>query len=114
MRRCPEGAEITNNWMSGLGINHNFGLRHQTKTPIKTISSHASETLMMMDTYNTTSFSNAWSVQMNSAMVMALKTERIARHDNKANVSYLDGHARALNASYLITKTDNSDVFWSP
>ena len=115
MRRCPEGAEIVNDWMSGLGINHNFGLRHATKTPIPTTSSHTSNTMLMMDTYNTTNFSNAWNSQMTSDKVLeASKTERIARHSGKANVSFLDGHAEAKNATYLLTLNNNNNVFWSP
>ena len=40
--------------------------------------------------------------------------DRKARHDLKANITYLDGHSKTVSAAFLKSKSSKHDTFWDP
>ncbi|MCM8535973.1 MAG: type II secretion system GspH family protein [Lentisphaeraceae bacterium] len=109
---CPNGVPMTGKKTHSalnvylIGDPRNAGI---AATPI--LSASGSETLLLMDSYS------FWSTTRNSHMTPAYLTTdqwHIARHLQKANSTYIDGHVEAKSASYLLTKTNRLDTFWNP
>ncbi|WDE96918.1 prepilin-type N-terminal cleavage/methylation domain-containing protein [Lentisphaera profundi] len=112
---CPSSTPITNHWSSGFGPNSKIGWRSNSDEPVAITSSHPSETVLMMDTLNNGNFSYTAYYQTNSASLFTADSSiRINRHNNKANTSFLDGHAQALSSSYLTANSTWGSTLWNP
>ena len=112
---CPSANPISNHGSSGFGPNDHIGWRDESTNPADIISAHPTETILIMDTVNNGNFSIVYRWQtLSSNLLVPDKNTRITRHNNKANASFLDGHAKALTTSYLIAKSYWQSETWIP
>ncbi|EDM28155.1 hypothetical protein LNTAR_12401 [Lentisphaera araneosa HTCC2155] len=112
---CPSANPILNHWSSGFGPNDHIGWRDPSTNPADIKSSHPTETILIMDTVNNGSFSVVYRWQtLSNNLFIPEKNTRIPRHNNKANASFLDGHAKALTVNYLIQKSYWQSETWIP
>lgn len=116
---CPAGMEITvhhqatitmNGWISGKPNWNNSKWvpqsMHAAVSPV--------ETSVVMDSYDTWSSIKSGNANV-SYTLDADPEQRIARHQEKLNVSYIDGHAAAMTGIQFITKGGNdNNIFWHP
>ena len=108
LQECPESRPINSKWDSTIGMNKYFP---QGNNIPKISGPQLNETWLLMD--------SKWGDHINwsfsaSNVTEPVNTDRIARHQNKANTAFADGHISALNAATLLTKTDRDDIFWYP
>lgn len=114
IQKCPSGMELTEIWQSSIaltagvvGNTWNNGTFHQKSL----IQASPSETAMVMDSKKNWSRTGFW--YMNSTSILELpETERIARHLEKANVTYLDGSSKAKSANFLLGINMGTHTFW--
>jgi len=76
-------------------------------------SSHSTETMLLVEGYNNNRILQ--SSEINSNNIFELSSQvKIARHNDKTNVAYLDGHIESMDGSVLLSKTDYQADFWTP
>ncbi|MCM8529895.1 MAG: type II secretion system GspH family protein [Lentisphaeraceae bacterium] len=109
---CPNGVKIsganTHTSMNVylLGDPRGGGIEAQSIN-----MSSGSRTLMNIDSYS------FWSTSKEKFMVAKYLTDdedRIAKHQLKANVTFVDAHAKSISVSSLLSKSNKLDVFWTP
>ena len=117
---CPQGTPFTNVWESNYALNFRFGRYTDdgTDTPwnshddLFTIqSNHASSTLFLIDSANTQRW--IWS-NLNANTLYNLGTGSVARHNNSANLAYLDGHVSSLSGTAILSRNGFENEFWMP
>jgi prepilin-type N-terminal cleavage/methylation domain-containing protein/prepilin-type processing-associated H-X9-DG protein len=105
---CPDGMEV-GAVSSTISMNVFITGRDQKST----IQATSSETCMLMDSYQ--NWRTAASFYMKeSHLFEGPLNENIARHNLKANVTFLDGHSVAKSVSFLLSKNDKTETFWDP
>ena len=117
LRACPNGSQMQDtakDWASSIGVNAKLayydGVWH-IPVPMDTI--HGSNTMLLMDSYSVNPV--VWPSTVEADKVLdSDKEKRVARHDNKANVGFIDGHVAALGSTYLQSKNDATADFWLP
>ena len=112
--KCPKGASPDNYGRSSISMNDQLtNGKFGTKPTSPVVNASTSETLMLMDAYK-------WWIQAshkqmnNDNLINDTDRYRIVRHLTKANITYLDGHAKAVSAAFLSSKSDKTDTFWDP
>ena len=71
------------------------------------------ETSMLMDSYKNWRSAKPGYMK-NSHLFEAPDNENIARHNFKANVTFLDGHGVAKSGNYLLSLNSPQETFWDP
>ena len=117
LRACPNGSPIQDTdkyWASSIGVNAKLAYDDGAwQIPVPMDTSHGSDTMLLMDSYNITPV--VWATTLTADKILDSDQEkRIARHDNKANVGFIDGHVAALGSTYLQSKNDATADFWLP
>ena len=118
---CPEGADLVDYWGMNYAMNWRLGWDNGTddqvdfyaNIPIN--SNHASETVFFLDAYNNNAI--MWKGGLDdNGVYNAGPGLNVARHQNKGNVSFIDGHVEARNGELLIYMGSVSieDNIWTP
>ncbi|MCM8537697.1 MAG: type II secretion system GspH family protein [Lentisphaeraceae bacterium] len=113
VQTCPVATVVNASWQSNIAMSIAVtGDDALAFLPPRNLSRATStQTALLIDSYNN------WP-RMRANYFIAEKVQdgtdqvKIARHFNKANVSYLDGSSKAKSATYLYTKTSWLDTFW--
>ncbi|MCM8530278.1 MAG: type II secretion system GspH family protein [Lentisphaeraceae bacterium] len=113
VQTCPVATPVDQIWQSNIAMSITItGDDDLAFLPPRNLSRATStETALLIDSYNN------WP-RMRANYFVAEKVQegtdqvKIARHFNKANVSFLDGSSKAKSAAYLYTKTSWLDTFW--
>ena len=110
--QCPSANQIENRWDSTISMNSH--LTGDVWGPQKNINSATlEETMMLMDSH--LQYRAAWTVGFElSKLIEISKETRIARHSDKANVFFLDGHGAAIGYKKLLTMSTGDHTFWDP
>ena len=114
VQKCPSGMELTEVWQSTIALTPGVagstwanGSFHQTALHQAT----ADETAMAIDSKKNFSKSGWW--YMDSASLMELpEEERVARHLDRANVTFLDGSSKSKSISFLLGVNTGTHTFW--
>jgi prepilin-type N-terminal cleavage/methylation domain-containing protein/prepilin-type processing-associated H-X9-DG protein len=120
--RCPNGAEMTNystnnyamNWR--LGHDDGSSVQEGYQANLQISSTHANETVFFIDSYNNAS--TVWKANLADEAKVYYSDEslRIARHEGKANLAFIDGHVESKSGAQLLNMgsgTWMSDT-WTP
>lgn len=112
VHQCPSADTIEDNWDSTISMNSH--ITGDVWGPQKsTASATFEETMLVMDSH--IQFRAAWTVGFTlSKMIEISSKSRIARHSDKANVTYLDGHGSAVSYKTLLTMNTGDHTFWDP
>ena len=118
---CPNGEKLDNNWESNYGLNFRLGRGNASggsdssstnyQYLSKLNSNHAQETMVLMDGFN--KFRFVQSIDMNTTRLLQ-NSPSIARHQEKANLLFVDGHIESQSYSTLLTETSYLEDFWTP
>lgn len=111
---CPDGMDIYG-VRSNIAMNINLTGKDQNPDNIKDqqniVKATASETCMLMDSYQ--NWRSARHLYMTSGKLYdGPLEENIAKHNLKANVTFLDGHGTAKGVNFFLSKTSKNDTFW--
>ena len=118
---CPEGADLIDYWGMNYAMNWRLGYDNGTDEQVgfhenfSILSTHASETVFFMDAYNNNAIMWKGGLDEN-AVYNTGPGLNVARHANKGNVSFLDGHVESRTGEqwlYMGSVTD-SDKIWKP
>ena len=112
VQHCPSGRKDLARWDSTISMNsHLNGDVWGDQPPLTQATSN--ETMLIMDSH--IKYRSAWTVGFTLAKMIEINGEdRIARHLDKAVVTYLDGHSKSRGYKYLLSKSDAADTFWDP
>jgi len=121
--RCPSGASLDAVWQSNYAMNFRFCKYsdiNSATTPNNTwddllplVSDHPSETMLFIDAYN--NFRILMSSEITSMNLYGRGSEKsIARHNNRANMSFIDGHVETKLGTHLLSNKVYWNNFWSP
>ena len=116
--KCPDGAPLpyknSTNVAMNLNISGKYNESEDSIVDVKPLlAATPSETCLLTDSYKTWAEVFYWS--MTDARVLDPNPQdRKARHDLKANVTYLDGHTVSASAAFLKSKSSKDDTFWDP
>jgi len=114
--QCPMGLDVSAaGWKSNVAMNWKFdpGSSFNSGSDFFLNSGKgSSERMVYMDSYN--AFDNMYKGYFTSDKIFhSDKKTRIARHQNKANVYFQDGHLAALSGVTLLTFASTYDQkFW--
>lgn len=114
VQKCPSGMELTEIWQSTIALTPGVvgstwanGSFHQTALHQAT----PDDTAMVIDSKKNFSKSGWW--YMDSVSLMQLpEEERVARHLDKANVTFLDGSSKSKSISFLLGVNMGTHTFW--
>ena len=115
---CPEGSPLLYKGSTHVAMNLNISGKQDESgatvvEPKLLLVGTPSETCLLTDAYKTWPGVYYWG--MTDTKVLAANLEdRIARHDLKANITYLDGHSVSVSAAFLKSKSTKTDTFWDP
>lgn len=108
---CPSGRTDLEIWQSTIAMNSEINGKAFGEQP-SISKATGEETMLLMDSYQR--LRSAWTASFTLVrMVEESKQDRIARHLDKAVVTYLDGHCEVSSYDYLLSK-DDADTFWDP
>ena len=118
--RCPKGVEFQWNYETNYSMNYRLTWAAGSNTPVSLVSTHSSDTLLLIDGYNKSNV--IWPIHIKgntgvSRVLNASSTMRMARHDGKVNLSFIDGHVESYNGNQLLSvgnSVSNTDDFWMP
>jgi prepilin-type N-terminal cleavage/methylation domain-containing protein/prepilin-type processing-associated H-X9-DG protein len=113
---CPNARALDARWESTIAMNIFITGKHNSGMDLNGVSlskATATETVMLMDAYTKWYGANNWNM-IESKLTTPPVEDRIAKHQLKANVTYLDGSAKAKSTSFLLSKNDRLDTFWDP
>ncbi|WDE96517.1 prepilin-type N-terminal cleavage/methylation domain-containing protein [Lentisphaera profundi] len=106
--RCPNGADMTNystnnysmNWR--LGHDNGSSVQEGYHANLKLSSNHAADTIFFIDSYNNSS--TIWYANLadESKVYYSDESLRIARHQGKANLVFIDGHVESKSGAQLL------------
>ena len=120
---CSNGLAISENWQNNYAMNFrlvrgdNTGSYSSSSTSYNYLStlesSHSTDTMMIVDGYNNNRILQ--SSEINSNNIFELSSDsKIARHNDKTNIAFLDGHIESMPGSTLLSKTGYQSDFWTP
>ena len=116
---CPEGTPLPYTNSTHIAMNNYISGKHDSTTgasivePKPLLTGTPNETCLLTDSYKTWSGVFYWS--MTDARILDPNLQdRKARHDLKANITYLDGHSISVSAAFLKSKSSKEDTFWDP
>jgi prepilin-type N-terminal cleavage/methylation domain-containing protein/prepilin-type processing-associated H-X9-DG protein len=116
--KCPNGAELDTYYTNNYSQNYRLGqidANGTVYTPYQLTSSHSNKTAFYIDAWNVKN--NLFKSYFSEAKIYdSNKENAIARHQSKANIVYVDGHASTLTGSQLliIGNEANTTEFWIP
>ncbi|MDD7986654.1 type II secretion system protein [Lentisphaera marina] len=120
---CPNGLSISENWHNNYAMNFRLvrgdNLGSYDPSPLSynylssLESSHASVTMLLLDGYNNNRILQSSEINSNNIFTLA-SDSKIARHKDKLNISYLDGHIESIAGSTLLPETNYRSDFWTP
>jgi prepilin-type N-terminal cleavage/methylation domain-containing protein/prepilin-type processing-associated H-X9-DG protein len=115
---CPEGMPLPETQATNIAMNVNISGKQDSSgnsiagsKPID--GGTSSDTCLLMDSYKNWPGTNNWYMN-DTKLIDPPEKERIARHQLKANVMYLDGHGLSVSVPFLKSKSVNTDTFWDP
>ncbi|MDD7987204.1 type II secretion system protein [Lentisphaera marina] len=114
--QCPMGLDVsTDGWKSNVAMNWKFDPSSSfniSSDLFLNSGKGSSERMVYMDSYN--AFDNMYKGYFTSDKIFhSDKKTRIARHQDKANVYFQDGHLAALSGVTLLTFASTYDQsFW--
>ena len=108
LQECPESRPISSKWDSTIGMNKHFPKGNSIP---KISGPQLNETWLLMDSKWGDHLVYGFSADN---VTEPVNTDRAARHQNKANTAFADGHVSALSAAFLLSQTDLENVFWHP
>ena len=102
---CPDGQQEFNKWQSTIAMNtlvSGTWQRHfPNREPAPVTRATPAETMIFMDAYGT--FRGLWPTHLKPENLLdANVQDRVVRHMGKANVTYLDGHAKERSYNYFL------------
>ena len=102
---CPDGQQEFNKWQSTIAMNTLVSGTIQRSypewDPAPVTRATMEETMILMDAYGARR--GLWPTHLLPENLLDANTQnRVARHMGKANVTYLDGHAKARSYNYLL------------
>ncbi|WDE96515.1 prepilin-type N-terminal cleavage/methylation domain-containing protein [Lentisphaera profundi] len=118
---CPNGAEITNYWAINYAMNWRLGWDNGSDTQegyhanLSLDSTHASSIIFFLDAYNNNAI--LWKNSLSENGIFNIdKTLRVARHQNKGNVIFVDGHAENTSGQQLLYmgSVPYEEDLWTP
>ncbi|WDE97771.1 prepilin-type N-terminal cleavage/methylation domain-containing protein [Lentisphaera profundi] len=117
---CPKGVAFNWNYETNYAMNYKLSFKSSTYSPIPLESTNGSSTLMLIDAYNKSNI--LWRNHIKGStginkVINASSEMKMARHDNKLNLTYLDGHLESISDTgiLLIGNTlKTTDEFWTP
>ena len=120
--KCPSGAEMinysTNNYSMNWRLGHDDGASPQEgyKANLKLSSNHASDTIFFIDSYDNSSIIWAANLADEAKVYYSDETRRIARHQGKANLAFIDGHVESKSGVQLLNMGSEpwSSDLWTP
>lgn len=111
---CPSGYDQINANHTNIGMNIFITGKSQPSVTLDArplLNASPSETCMLIDSFKLHFSVSNWGMN-NNKVIDEPNRGNIARHQLKANVTFLDGHAIAKSASFLLSKTYKDDTFW--
>lgn len=119
--KCPNGADITDYWGINYAMNWRLGwddgvtVQEDWHANLSLESTHASSIVFFLDAYNNNAI--LWKGDLDEDAVYNVEEGfRIARHQGKGNVAFIDGHVEATSAIqllYMASKNYRDDT-WTP
>ncbi len=116
--KCPTGAELDTYYTNNYSQNYRLGSiddngTEYTSYPIS--STHGNKTVFYMDSWDVKNTLFKYNL-VDNKIYDAIFERAIARHNSRANIVYLDGHASVLTGSQLliIGSEANTTEFWMP
>ena len=120
---CPNGLTINASWQNNYALNFRVGrgnasgsfstLKTSYQYLSKLESSHSSETMLLVDGYNNNRFLQSSEISSNTIFELSSEA-KIARHNDKCNLAFIDGHVESMAGSVLLSKTGYQTIFWTP
>ena len=117
---CPNGIKLTQYYETNYSMNFMLTLENKNNTPVNISNGINRNTFMLIDGYNNDSILLPDSIKGKSGHEKVLnvnKSRRIARHDNKANIVYLNGQLKSIKSTKLLKIGNNFKQnlqFWKP
>ena len=111
---CPTGYVLEQAHETNIAMNWYITGKDQSNVTVSSkplMQATASETCLLTDNYTFWWSTTNWHMNVTN-VIDEPNGGNIARHQLKANVTFLDGHAVAKTASFLLSKTDKNDTFW--
>ncbi|MDD7983575.1 type II secretion system protein [Lentisphaera marina] len=114
---CPSGVTFQWNYETNYSMNKNLTLATGSNKPKSLASTHSSKTLFMIDGYNKSNI--IWPAHLKDVnkVLKDTATKRMARHDGKLNITYIDGHLESLDGNQALSignNSNNSSQLWTP
>jgi prepilin-type N-terminal cleavage/methylation domain-containing protein/prepilin-type processing-associated H-X9-DG protein len=120
---CPNGLSVSENWHNNYAINFrltrgdNSGSYNTSSLSYEYLSSldssHPTDTVLLLDGYNNNRMLQSSEINSNN-IFNRTSDSKIARHNDKFNISYLDGHIKSIAGSSLLPETNYRSNFWTP
>lgn len=111
-QHCPEAQPLESRDDSNIGINKFFSSLPHNNLQIS--GSQLQKTMLLLDSANLKHIIYKNHITDDSLVHGLNNTQRIARHQGKANILYADGHSSSVIGSYLLRQTDTNSIFWVP
>lgn len=119
--KCPKGADINDYWAINYAMNWRLGwdngvaAQEDWHANLSLDSTHPSATVFFLDAYNNNAI--MWKGGLDEdAVYNVAEGFRVARHQNKGNVAFIDGHVEAISAQGLLYMASKNyrDETWEP
>ena len=112
VQQCPSAETIDEVWWSTIAMNSHL-IEDFNGSQKSTVSATYDETMLLIDSRG--KYREAWTWGFTLQNMIEVDPQlRIARHSNKANVTYLDGHGVAVSYKKLLTMSSADHTFWNP
>jgi prepilin-type processing-associated H-X9-DG protein len=114
---CPSGVTFQWNYETNYSMNKNLTLASGSNVPKSLASTHSSKTLFMIDGYNKSNVIWPANLKDENKVIKDTATKRMARHDGKLNITYVDGHLETLDGNQALSignNSNNKSELWSP
>ncbi|MCM8530603.1 MAG: hypothetical protein NE330_05520 [Lentisphaeraceae bacterium] len=118
--QCPDGVLLDDTKLNASTVAMNIFLSGKQRedgsvitTSYNAIGADPVETCLLMESYRDWPGAHPW-IMTTSKIEIDGNGFKIARHLNRANTIFLDGHAESLTSRDLMNKNDPNDTFWDP
>jgi len=120
---CPNGLAVSENSHNNYAINFRLArgtlagsyepssLNYSYLSSLE--SNHSTDTVLLLDGYNNNRMLQSSEINSDNIFNRA-SDSKIARHKDKLNISYLDGHVESMAGSTLLPETNYRSNFWTP